>query len=925
MQQLAFNCRRLVVVLLLAFPMLAAAQPGNIERVTSVEGITEYRLDNGLKVLLMPDASRPTTTINITYFVGSKHESYGETGMAHLLEHMLFYGTPDHQDIKAEISERGGRANGTTWYDRTNYYQTLPAGEENLEWAIGMEADRMVNSLIDGEDLKSEMTVVRNEFEIGETNPFRVLMQRVMATAYLWHGYGRSTIGARSDIENVPVERLQDFYRRYYQPDNAMLILSGNFEPDRALALIEERFGAIPAPERTGDMKLWPTYTRDPAQDGERSVNVRRQGEFQMVLGAWHVPAAAHEDSAAVEVLSHVLGEAPSGRLHQALVVEELASQVGTFSMSLGEPSLLLAFAQVDKDDDLAAARNALVETIDALAENPPTETEVQRAVNALKRNIEVTLNDSNRVGIELSEWAAAGDWRLMFLNRDRLDDVTVDDVVRVADTYLTRDNRTIGQFIPEDEPQRADIPEAPDPEELLADYEGGEGRSEGEAFDPTAENIEERLVRFELSNGAEVVLLPKETRGDRVQGQIGMRMGTLDTLTGMGSVPAMTTDMLMRGSENHDRQAIRDRLSELQSTLSIGGGSNLSANMVSTREHLGELLELTADVLRKPTFEPSELEELRRQQLTQLDQARDNPMSVASRMLERHTNHYPPDHPEYTPGWEEAAKRIESVERDQLLDFHRRFYGFGPGTTISFVGDFDPDELRDRLESLFGDWNQDVAFERYDRPYQETEPAALEAQLDDKANAGLLGSLGLEMSDEHPDYPALKLAGHLLGGGFLSSRLADRIRDAEGLSYGVGGGVNASSIDERGSFFVYAMYAPENRERLVEVLFEELNDAVDNGFEAEEVAEGRRGYLQQLELARSNDGQLISMLNGNLYLDRDMFHQAEFERKISQLSAEEVSQAVREHLEPEQLSYVVAGDFDQDEESAESAQDSED
>lgn len=913
MQSLARTFIELLLALSL-FMLLPLAQAAEIEHVTSVEGISEYRLDNGLKVLLMPDASRPTTTINITYFVGSKHESYGETGMAHLLEHMVFYGTEKHEDIKAEISERGGRANGTTWYDRTNYFQTLPAGEENLEWALGMEADRMVNSLIDGEDLQSEMTVVRNEFEIGENSPFRVLMQRVMATAYLWHGYGRSTIGARADIENVPVERLRDFYRRYYQPDNAVLILSGNFEPEQALAQINENFGAIPAPERSGDMKLWPTYTRDPVQDGERSVNVRRSGEYQMVLGAWHVPAAAHEDAAAVQVLSHVLGEAPSGRLHQALVVEELASQVGTFAMSLGEPALLMAYAQVDKDDDLAAARDALVATIDALEDDPPTETEVQRAVNALKRNVEVTLNDSNRVGIQLSEWAAAGDWRLMLLNRDRLDEVTVDDVVRVANTYLKRDNRTIGQFIPEDEPQRAEIPDAPEIEKLLADYQGREGRSEGESFDPSAENIEERLVRFELSNGAEVVLMPKETRGDRVQGQITMRMGTLETLR--GPKPSGTTArMLMRGSEKYDRQAIRDRVSELQSTLRIGGGSDLSASMESTRDNLGELLALTAEVLRNPTFEPSELEELRRQSLTGLDQAQDDPMSVASHKLRRHGNQYPPDHPEYTASYEELEARIKAVERQQLVDFHARFYGFGPGTTISFVGDFDVEAVKEALESLFGDWTPEIAYERYERPYFQPEPAILEAQLDDKANASLLATHAIRMSDEHPDYPALKLAGHLLGGGFLSSRLADRIRDEEGLSYGVGGTFNADSIDENGSFFAYAMYAPENRERLVDVLFEELNDAIDNGFDEAEVAEGRRGYLQQLELARSNDGQLMSMLNSNLYLDRDMFHQAEFEQKVSQLSAEEVSQAVREHLDPEKLSYAVAGDFEQDSE----------
>jgi zinc protease len=912
MQSLACLCRRSLLTVLLVLPALAAGQPSGIEHVTTVEGISEYRLDNGMRVLLMPDQSRPTTTINVTYFVGSKHESYGETGMAHLLEHMLFYGTPDHQDIKAEISERGGSANGTTWYDRTNYFQTLPAGEENLEWAIGMEADRMVNSLIDAEDLESEMTVVRNEFEIGESNPIGVLMQRVMSTAYLWHGYGRSTIGARADIENVPIERLQAFYKRYYQPDNAMVILSGNFESESALELIDEHFGAIPRPERTGQMRLWSTYTRDPVQDGERTVNVRRVGEFQAVMAAWHVPAASHADFPAVEVLAHVLGSAPSGRLHEALVRNELASQVGAFALPLGEPSVLMLYAQVDEDDELAAAREELLATIDRLAEEPPTSEEVERAVNALKRNIRVGLNDSNRVGIQLSEWAAAGDWRLLFLNRDRLDEVSVADVERVADTYLKRSNRTLGQFIPTDQPDRAEIPEAPELETLLADYEGSEDISAGEAFEPSAENIESRVVRFTLPSGAEVALLPKETRGDRVQGRITMRLGTLESLRGLGAVPGTTASMLMRGSEQYDRQAIRDRISELQSVLNIGGGSTVSASLETDREHLMELLELTAEVLRNPVFDAEELDELERQRLTGLDQARDNPMSVASRRLSRHTgDHLDSDHPDYTPDWEEAAERIESVERDQLVDFHERFYGFGPGTTIAFVGDFDAEALRGELERLFEGWTPEVAFERYPREYREPDPEALTVQMDDKANAGLIGTHAVPLNDSHPDYPALKLAGHLLGGGFLSSRLADRIRDTEGLSYGVGGGFNASSIDERGSFFVYAMYAPQNRERLVEVLYEELEKAVGEGFSDEEVAQGRRGYLKQLELERSNDSSLLAMLDSHLYLDRDMFHRERFEEDVASLTADEVTAAVREHLDPELISYVVAGDFE--------------
>jgi zinc protease len=909
-----------LIALSAAAPTFAAPlETDRIRHVTTVEGISEYRLDNGLSILLMPDPSRPTATINITYFVGSKHESYGETGMAHLLEHMLFFGTPDHQDIKAEISERGGSANGTTWYERTNYFQTLPAGQENLEWAIRMEADRMVNSIVAAEDLASEMTVVRNEFEMGESNPISVLMQRTMSTAYLWHGYGRSTIGARSDIENVPIERLHAFYQRYYQPDNAVLILSGNIEPESSLALIERYFGAIPAPERSGGMLLWDTYTRDPIQDGERAITVRRSGTVRALMAAFHVPAAAHEDFAALEVLAHLLGDMPSGRMQGTLIDTELATQVAAFSLRLREPSLLMLFAQTRDGQDMDELEAALLDTIADLEQNPPTEEEVQRAINALTRSLEMTLNDSGRVGVQLSEWAAAGDWRLMFLHRDRLEQVTVDDVIRVADQYLRRDNRTIGRFIPESRPPRAEIPEAPDPQVLLAGYTGREDRIVGEAFDPSPENIENRLIRFELSNGTKVALLPKQTRGQRVFGRITMRTGNLDSLSGLGAIPSMTGSMLSRGTENMTREAIRDRINELQSSLGVGGGSTVSAGMETQRDQLLPLLDVAEEMLMRPTFPSDELEELKRQQLTALDESRDDPGAVASRLLGRHFNTYSEDHPSYLPSWEEQAERIMAVESDQLARFHETHYGFGPGSTISFVGDFDPDELRAELERRFGQWSSQTSFMRIDRTHTPIEAVSLDAQLDDKANAVLIGRTTFPMNDEHPDYPAISLAGHLIGGGFLSSRLADRIRDEEGLSYSVGGGFGASSLDEVASFQAYAMFAPENRDRLVAVMTEELDRIIDEGFGEEEIDAGRRGYLQQREIQRSNDASLAGMLNSNLYLGRDMFHQARFEEALLALSEDDVNAAVRRHFKPDQISTAIAGDFDgESQESAE-------
>ena len=903
---------RFASALMLVLAAFAAiAQDSTPAFVTEVEGIREYRLDNGMKVLLMPDASRPTTTVNVTYFVGSKHESYGESGMAHLLEHLVFMGTPSHGNIKKEISERGGFANGSTWWERTNYFQTLPAEDENLEWAIRMEADRMVNSFIAAKDLESEMTVVRNEFEIGENSPFRVLLQRVMATAYEWHGYGRSTIGARADLENVPIERLQRFYRTWYQPDNAMVVISGKFEQERALELVQQHFGAIPAPERTLDNKLWNTYTRDPAQDGAREVTVRRAGGTPTLMAAFHVPSALHQDFAAVEALSFVLGDSPSGRLYKALVEPGLASSVAAFVFRLPEPSLLLLFADLPEGGDIDQVREVTLQTVAALAENPPTEEEVKRAVAALTSQMERGLNDSGQVGIGLSEWAATGDWRMLFMHRDRLEAVTVADVIEAASRYIVRDNRTLGIYLPESEPQRAAIAPVPDAETLLAGYTGREDRAEGEEFEATPANIESRVQRFTLANGTEVALLPKKTRGERVRGSFVMRIGSLDSLQGTAAIPGSTAAMLDRGTSQYTRQQLADRIDELQAGLNLSGSTSVSASLDTRRENLAAVIDLIAEVARNPVFPESELEEYKRQRLTALDQAVSEPNAVAGRMLARHSQgERPSTHPDYMPSFEEERARIEALTVESLRDFHRRFYGFGPASTIAIVGDFDPEAVREQLEQRFGDWQPEIAFERWANDYQPVETRRLVEQLDDKASALLVGSQGMALTDTHPDYVALDLAGYLLGGGFLNSRLGNRIRNEEGLSYAVGGAINAHPIDSNGSFFAFAMFAPENLERLETVLREELVKVVEQGFTAEELESGRTGLLQQKRLMRSDDGRLASLLAAGLYFDRDLFDDAAREQRLAELTLDQLNGAVRRWLDPDAISYVIAGDF---------------
>ena len=338
-----------VLTLLLLLPLLAVSTAtAELKPVTTVEGITEYRLDNGLQLLLFPDVSKPTVTVNIVYFVGSRHEGRGEKGMAHLLEHMVFKGTPDHPDIWKSLEDHGARFNGTTWVDRTNYYETLTTAEPgNLEWALEMEADRMINSHIARKDLDTEFSVVRNEFEMGENNPTGVLWERMMSTAFIWHNYGDSTIGSKSDIERVPITNLKAFYKKYYQPDNAMLVVAGDFKPDEALQLVEKHFGVIPRPTR----KLEDTHTIEPVQDGARHVELERNGDVAACGTTYHICSFSHHDYAAIAIIQQILTDEPGGRLYKELVETGMAAQVFGVAFGWREPGAMLNMAQVRMED----------------------------------------------------------------------------------------------------------------------------------------------------------------------------------------------------------------------------------------------------------------------------------------------------------------------------------------------------------------------------------------------------------------------------------------------------------------------------------------------------------------------------------------------------------------------------------------------
>ncbi|MCD9004981.1 insulinase family protein [Luteimonas sp. XNQY3] len=885
------------------------ALPPGVTAGASVEGISEYRLDNGLTVLLFPDASTSSTLVNVTYAVGAAHENHGESGMAHLLEHLLFKGTPTVANIAAEFKRRGITFNGTTGQDRTNYYGWFPANEETLDWLLMAEADRMVNANVAQEELDSEMTVVRNELEIGENKPTSILVQRMTSQAFLWHAYGKSVIGNRADVENVPIERLQAFYRTWYQPDTATVIIAGRFDPQRALATLQRTFGALPRPTRTLPVR----YTVEPAQDGEREINVRRVGELHLVALGYHIPAMAHPDAAALRVLTNIMGAVPGGRLHKALVVPKLAVNSESAVDSFLEPGLAGFYATPTLGSDPAHVERVLLDQVEGLADNPFRDEEVAAAKQRLG-NMYDRARNSNVLGVAnaLSESIAAGDWRLGFVYRDAIANVTVADVNRVAQTYLVPVNRTLARFIPSPAPQRVEIPAAPDIATLVTGYEGRSAVAPGEVFDNSPEHIQARTRTMTLGQGLKVALLPKQSRGNRVSAELMFHFGDEQSIAGRRDAASFAGSLLMRGTRTMTREQISQRFDDLKARVSVVGAGQMAYIGIDTdRDNLLSALRLAAEILRTPSFPEDEFEQIRSQSITGMEDRKREPGHIVDYAMRKHFDPWPSGHPRAVRSLDEELAGVRSVKLEDVRAFHRDFYGTADGEVV-VVGDFDEAQLQRELDALFTGWVSPKPFVRTREPYFQPGQVIRESfETPDKANAVIVSRSNFPIQVDDPDHPALLVAARIFGGGAKASRLGDRVREQDGLSYYVGSGVIVSPEDDNGVFYMQATSAPENMDRVEAAMREELLRFVRDGVTEQELADAKAALLSSYLEARATDGSIASGLRLNLYLDRTMQWDADFERAIAGLTVEQVNEAVRRRLKPEAVSTFVAGDFD--------------
>ena len=774
--------RRLLAVLALAF-LAASSVPAQVKKTV---------LPNGLTVLTKEVHSAPVVSTQVWYRVGSRNERPGITGISHLLEHMMFKGTSHwgSSQFTRIVTSRGGWDNAYTWHDFTAYSSTVPS----TFWKspLHLEADRMVNLSLGPKDFEAERTVVLSELEGDENSPTFYLGQAVRAAAFMAHPYHWQTIGWKSDVKAMTRDDMARHYRTYYAPGNATIAMVGDFDTNAALTTIRNLFGNMPKGPQPP-----PVTTKEPPQEGQRRVTVKRPGTTGYIEIAFHVPEVTHVDHIPLDVVSNILGQGRTSRLYRALVDKGLATAADAYHYDNADPTLFEISATLKQGVSHEDVEKAVWAEVGAMREQDVSDTELQRAVNQAKASFVFGMDSVSQQSYRLGFYNTIASYEYLDTYLDKIKKVSKEQVRRVAAAYLQEDNSTVGWFAPlPPKPGEAIAPAGPTapgpsqrrrgsrrvryPARRTVRRPAQPKPAAAKPAKPSPKKPLPVMKRVVLPNGLVVVV--QENHATPAVALSGlMKGGSMYDPPGKEGLSNFTALMLSRGTATRTWQQIAEQLEFVAAEFSAGSG--LSQTRMSGRclkEDLPLLLEIAADELRSPSFPADQVEKVRGEIQTALREAQDDPGEMSERSF--YAALYPEGHPfHHLPLGETDA--VNSITREDLAGFHSRCYR-PDRLSLVLVGDFKADEALALARKYFADWKTEGEAPAYSVPDVPVgkEPVRRRLTIEKKSQTDIaLGFVGVKRTD--PDYHAAALLNYILGGGFVS-RLNTEIRDKQGLAY---------------------------------------------------------------------------------------------------------------------------------------------
>jgi len=872
-------------------------------------GAIERQFENGFRALLVPDSKAEQTAVTLVYFSGSLADPEGKSGLAHLLEHLLFSAptTPGNHALVSEMARRNIAYNGNTHFDRTIYHTAFSSDQPTLNWLLEHEALRMHKLTIAEADIARELPVVLREKELGDSNHQQKLAQQILPVVTHFAPYVRPPIGNEAELRSITIDDVRAFYRTHYRPDNALLIITGRFDIAATWKQLETHFGGIKSP-KIGPPPTFQATSEQESSDSQRSF----RGDGDIASVSLFYPLRHSFDAkpiAAMGLLSGLLAGSPASRLHESLVSAGQAASVSAMPLLLrnGGAFEVTALPLTADSDGLEQLQNTLAVQVQSLGDTAFTEKELERAKNLIGNEALHVQSQAAAFGYRLAEFASIGDWRLWFESIDAAQEMSLPEIQQTAKTIFQQSipvaqlmsNRHAASFTAEKE---SVVPHATTGEPSAASVPAHLPETASPAVnDATATALDAQIERFSINKSLAVALWPKPMPTGRVQGQWNLRMGTADSMFGKRILADLTGSLLAHGSASLDRQQLFDRLLGLDAHLSMTPVDDRLAIRFDLPAHsLPEFLGVLIDVLRHPALPEQGFKEVGNQLRVAYQSQGAKPQVVAEQAVTAFTSQYPIGDIRREPGMAEALAALEGIELNDVKAFHTDYYGTNGELMLS--GEFDAKATRRQLESLLGPWRSKQAYQRPPLPYTALAPGQHVIAVPEGAHGVYTAQIRQPLQANETDALALTLVNFALGEDALQSRLGRRLRQQKGISYGVASKISASAFEPRATLTISATYAPALRQQLSKAVHEELALLVKNGLTDTEFSSAKDNWRHRNDLSRLDHDKLFAKLNLLLRLRRDMQYYAELNTCIEALTLAQVNAAIARHINPDQL-----------------------
>ena len=887
--------------------------------------VREVKLANGLTILLKESHAAPVFTAQIWFKVGSRNEHQGITGISHVLEHMLFASSKHYKkgEISKMVHERGGIDNAATWTDFTYYWDLLSSqNPTNLEFAIKTMAEKAGNALLLNTDFQKERVVVLSELEGDENDPDTLLYQGLMAQGIEQSGYHWPTIGYRSDVENIEQSQLAAYYRAWYHPNNATMVLVGDFDSDAAVALVKKYFSVLP----NAKLPRQP-YTTEPPQKGERRFVIRKDGTAERVMMGYHVPSLKDPDTYPLTVLDQILSGGRSSRLYRGLVDTRMATSAWSSPGNRTAPSLFMLGATARQGVTADQLEKALLEQVEKAKTTLPTAEEMQAARNQLEAYF-IYQNDSvSDQGEQLGYYNTVADWQYLYTLVPKIKAVTPEQVQAVAKKYLNSNNLTVGTFIPTvpatggaSAPSGGALKDSRLPGMCFYRSAGVESRKlKVEGPDPAAKakgasapaartSSLVKPYRTTLPNG--IVLIVQENHSNPTVAVAGsMKAGSVFSPAGKKSVADLVADVVTRGTTN------RNALQIAQTSEKVGAEVSVSADVESTdftakslSKDLPVILDLLSDEFRNASFPEEQVETQRGRLLSSLEESKELPESMASRAF--HNAVFPENHPYHEFTVEQAQDQVKSITRDDLISFYKQYYR--PDTMILVIaGDVNPKKATDLVEQYFGQWKASGPKPVVDIPTVEPpkQGKKIVIPMMDKSEVDVIYGYPLGMKRSDPDYYAFRIANQVLGGsGALTSVLGEEIREKSGLVYDVRSGYEATL--GAGPWYASLGSSPANVDKAVDLLKKNVERFKRSGATKQQFNQAKEFVIGVFPIALETNAGVARMLLSAEFFGLGPDYLQKYPSIYRAVTLDQANAAARKYLHPESATLVIAGPY---------------